>query len=125
MPWEFKNDRPIYSQLVEQVSLFIITGVFAPGSRLPSVRELAAQAQVNPHTIQTALAELETRGLVFTERTSGRFVTEDVAMIESLRGSLAAERINTFFDSMLNLGIAPHEALSLASEAITPQREEM
>jgi DNA-binding transcriptional regulator YhcF (GntR family) len=77
MSWEFKPDRPIYTQLLEQIQIRIVTGVYPPGSQLLSVRELAAQAAVNPNTMQKALAELERMELVYTKRTAGRFITGD------------------------------------------------
>ena len=75
MSWNLDSQRPIYVQIVERVQLDIITGRYAPGSRLPSVRELAAQAAVNPNTMQKARSELESGGLIYAPRTSGRFGT--------------------------------------------------
>ena len=74
MTWHFENDRPIYTQLLEQIRLRIISGIYAAGSRLPSVRELAGEASVNPNTMQKALSELEQSGIIYSQRTSGRFV---------------------------------------------------
>ena len=96
MAWTFKDDRPIYSQLVEQIKIKIISGEWELGSRLSSVRELAEQAGVNPNTMQRALAELERDGLVHSKRTSGRFVTEDENMIKNVREAVAAENIAAF-----------------------------
>ena len=77
MEFQFDNERPIYIQLVQQLRIAVVSGAFLPGSRLPSVRELALTAKVNPNTMQKALTELEGEGLVFTERTNGKFVTTD------------------------------------------------
>ena len=77
MKWQFSNDAPIYTQLIEQIQVGIVAGAFPPGERLPSVRDLATEAGVTPNTMQRALAELERDGLVFSHRTAGRFVTED------------------------------------------------
>jgi len=115
MSWQFTADRPIYSQLVEYLSVFIITGSYAAGSRLPSVRDLAGEAKVNPNTMQRALAELENMGLVYAERTSGRFVTEDTEMIQATKEKLAQKRITHFFADMENLGIGRHQALAMAA----------
>jgi DNA-binding transcriptional regulator YhcF (GntR family) len=115
MSWEFAADRPIYSQLVERISIDIINGNYPVGARLPSVRELASQAKVNPNTMQRALAELETMGLVFAERTSGRFVTEDHHLIQTTKQTLAYERIQKFFTTMADLGINKTSALELAA----------
>ncbi|HIV26284.1 MAG TPA: GntR family transcriptional regulator, partial [Candidatus Scatomonas pullistercoris] len=90
MSWNLDSQRPIYVQIVERVQLDIITGRYAPGSRLPSVRELAAQAAVNPNTMQKALSELESGGLIYAQRTSGRFVTEDLEKIRGAKEQLAS-----------------------------------
>ena len=76
MPWKFESDRPIYAQILEQIKERIIVGEYPPGSRLPSVRELATEAAVNPNTMQRAMAELEREGYVVTNRTTGRTVTQ-------------------------------------------------
>ena len=83
MDWRFTDDRPIWLQLTEQLTRRIITGVYPPGSRLPPVRELAAQAGVNPNTMQRALAQLEQDGLAFADRTAGRLVTEDTSVLDA------------------------------------------
>ncbi len=113
MLWDFKGDRPIYTQLIEQISLAVVSGVFPPGARLPSVRELAAEAGVNPNTMQRALSELEREGLVFSQRTSGRFITEDESMIEEVKNSLAMEQIARFLESMKRLGYEKEQVLAL------------
>lgn len=117
MAWHFENDRPIYTQLLEQIRLRIISGEYPPGSRLPSVRELAAEAAVNPNTMQKALSELETSGLIFSQRTSGRFVTEEQNMIETLKKELAEDKIREFFCIMTELGISSKEVVSLVVKA--------
>ena len=90
MEWKFRSDLPIYSQLVEQIKLAIVSGVFAPGMRLSSVRDMAAEAGVNPNTLQRALQELERQGLVYSQRTTGRFVTDRYASTyTSLRYTVA------------------------------------
>jgi DNA-binding transcriptional regulator YhcF (GntR family) len=118
MAWEIKNDRPIYLQLMEQLKLFILSGIYAAGSRLPSVRELAGEASVNPNTMQKALSELEREGLVYTNRTSGRFITEDTAMIEKLKFDLAREQIESFLKQMEKLGFSREEILEFLQEHI-------
>ena len=75
MTWKLDSDRPIYAQLLELIQMRIISGHYPAGSRLPSVRELAAEAGVNPNTMQKAFSELERNGLIWTQRTAGRFVT--------------------------------------------------
>ena len=104
MKWSFANDLPIYTQLIEQIKVGVVTGAFPPGERLPSVRDLATEAGVNPNTMQRALAQLESEGLVYSQRTAGRFVTEDASLLEHTRRQLAADRINKFLAEMAALG---------------------
>lgn len=104
MDWTFRNDLPIYSQLVEQIKLGIVSGIFAPGERLASVRDMAMEAGVNPNTMQRALQELERDGLVYSQRTSGRFVTEDETVIDNAKKTLATEQVKTFLSAMEKLG---------------------
>ena len=111
MAWQFDSDRPIYAQLVEQIKRLILSGAYPPGSKLPSVRDLASQAAVNPNTMQKALAELETDGLLFTQRTAGRFVTEDDEAIQRLRQQLCQGILENFIQSMTGLGFTPQQAL--------------
>ena len=96
MAWSLDSDRPIYAQLVERIQMQIVSGGYPPGGRLPSVRELAAEAAVNPNTMQKAFAELERSGLIVTQRTNGRTVTEDEELIKSIRRKLAKEHILFF-----------------------------
>ena len=117
MTWHFENDRPIYTQLLEQIRLRIISGIYAAGSRLPSVRELAGEASVNPNTMQKALSELEQSGIIYSQRTSGRFVTEDTAMIEHVKEEIAEEKIRDFFKVMNSLGLKPGDTLKLVEKA--------
>ena len=116
MKWQFSNEAPIYTQLIEQIKVGIVTGAFPPGERLPSVRDLATEAGVNPNTMQRALAELERDTLVFSQRTAGRFVTEDKAVIEKAKRSLAQRHIKTFLAAMLRLGYQPEEIGALVRQ---------
>lgn len=116
MKWNFADDKPIYAQIVEQIKFFIVSGEMKPGARLESVRELAAQAGVNPNTMQKALAELDRAGLVFTKRTEGRFITEDEQMLKLLKRELAQEIMKEFFEKMRQLGFPREEAKKLLLE---------
>lgn len=109
MTWELTNDRPIYIQLVEQITLLIVSGKLEAGSRLSSVREFASEARVNPNTMQKAFVELERIGLVYTNRTSGRFITEDTDMIQEMKRNLAKNEWNTFIEQMKKLGFTDEE----------------
>ena len=113
MEWTFSADLPIYSQLVAQIKLAIVSGVYLPGERLAPVRELSIEAGVNPNTMQRAFAELERDGLVFSQRTAGRFVTEDRAMIEQTKKALAECHIKQFLESMDQLGFHRDAVISL------------
>lgn len=113
MAWNLDSDRPIYAQLLERIQLQIVSGIYPPGGKLPSVRELAAEASVNPNTMQKAFAELERSGLIVTKRTSGRFVTEDTSMIAQTRTSLAREEVNAFIQKMKSLGFEPRDVIRL------------
>lgn len=118
MKWILDSDRPVYIQLIEQIQAEIISGNFKPGDKLPSVRDLAAQATVNPNTMQKALAELERSGLVYTNRTSGRFITSDEDMIKKLKEQSAKDKIHDFLDRMKQLGFNPEETLVLIQEIV-------
>lgn len=116
MAWNLDSDRPIFIQIVERIQMDIISGVYEPGDKLPSVRDLAFEAAVNPNTMQKALSELERTGLVYSQRTSGRFITEDVKMIQDLKAEMAHEKIVEFFENMSKLGFEKSETLSMIEE---------
>ena len=117
MEWNFRNDQPIYSQLTQRLTEAIVSGIYAPGEKLPSVRELALEAGVNPYTVQRALTELEREGLVFSQRTAGRFVTENENMIVNAKLRIADERVSEFLRSMKTLGCGRQEIISLIEGA--------
>ena len=116
MEWKFRNDLPIYSQLVDQIKLAIVSGVFHPGERLSSVRDMATEAGVNPNTLQRALQELERQGLVFSQRTTGRYVTEDIKVIEDSKRALAQGQLAAFLAAMKQLGYERAEIIALLEE---------
>ena len=117
MDWSFRNDQPIYSQLIQRLTEAIVSGVYAPGEKLPAVRELALEAGVNPNTVQRSLTELEREGLVFSQRTAGRFVTENENMIVNAKLRIADERVSEFLRSMKTLGCGRQEIISLIEGA--------
>ena len=118
MAWALNNDRPIYLQLMERIQTDIVSGKYKPGEKLPSVRELALDAAVNPNTMQKALSELERIGLVYSQRTSGRFITEDEQMLKDMKKEQASRHIAEFFEKMRSLGFRDEETLSLIEEAV-------
>ena len=109
MPWNLDSSRPIYLQIIERVQMDIITGRYQPGDKLPSVRDLAQEAAVNPNTMQKALSELERDGLVKSQRTSGRFVTEDKEKIMEIAKTLAYDEIARMVESISALGYPKEE----------------
>lgn len=118
MEWQIAPDSPIYAQLARQLRLGIISGEYAPGERLPPVRELATAAGVNPNTMQRAMTELEREGLVFPQRTAGRFVTEDAERIARSREALAREKTEEYVAAMRSLGCARGEIHELIDELV-------
>ena len=118
MSWNLDSSRPIYLQIVERVSLDIVAGKYLPGDKLPSVRDLAAEAGVNPKTMQKALSELERNGLVHSLRTSGRFITENKDMIEQMREELATTQIQEFLDKMRQMGFDQKKVIQLIEKML-------
>lgn len=123
LAWHFSSDRPIYLQLADQIVSGILTGEYGMGQKLPSVREFAETASVNPNTVQRALAELETVGLITNQRTTGKFVTDEeerILMAKEKRGqALAAD----FLKSMSALGYTSQQTISMLSEAASKEGE--
>lgn len=118
MKFNFDNERPIYIQLVEQLRIGILTSEFGIGEKIPSVRDLAMLAKVNPNTMQKALAELEEEKLIYTERTNGKFVTKDVKLINNIRDNLAKEKAYEFFSNMKKIGMDENKTIDYLRELI-------
>lgn len=116
MSWNFAPNQPIYTQLIDRLRRAIAAGEYPSGSRLPAVRELAAEAGINPNTVQRALGELEREGLIYAQRTAGRYVTDDPAAITAVRRLLADEQVRRFLSDMRALGFTQAEAAALAAE---------
>lgn len=123
MAWDLCNDRPIYAQIVEIIRLRIVSGYYPAGDKLPSVRELAAEAGVNPNTMQKAFADLENSGLLVTMRTSGRVVTEDTALIMQVKESIARSEIKSFLDKMSRLGFDLQQATEFVYKVLEEGKE--
>ena len=116
MDYIFDNERPIYVQLVEKLRIEIVSGKLKSGERMPSVRELALTTKVNPNTMQKALAELENEGLIYTERTNGKFVTDNKELIEKIKRKLAEEKVNNYIKDMKNIGITYEQSIQYLQE---------
>lgn len=123
MQWHLSDDRPIYLQLMDIITLAITSGELPAGSKLPSVRELASQAGVNPNTMQRALSELERSGLLYTQRTAGRFVTDQSANITEKRKELAMEQIHVFLSAMKDMGYSTEETINLIRQAEKEEKQ--
>ncbi len=113
MPWEFQDHLPIYAQLMDTLKRRIITGRYLPGEKLPSVRELAAEAGINPNTVQRAFSELEREGLIYTQRATGKYVTENADEIKSARQALAKTQVAEFLSNMQSLGYSVGDVIVL------------
>ena len=113
--WNFHNNTPIYLQIVDEIKMQIISGNWKPGEKVASVREIAQEAGVNPNTVQRALSELERHGLLFAQRTNGRFVTEDVEMIKNIRREVATQKMKETLEALLQMGYTPKELKEIIS----------
>ena len=111
MNYTFDNNIPIYIQLLEYIKIYLISGTFQCGERLPSVREFATTFKVNPNTMQKALAELESMKLIYTERTNGKYVTKDKKLIEKLKDEYAMTLAKSFFQGMKRIGLGKADSI--------------
>ena len=119
MDWRFTEDRPIWQQLTEQLTLRILKGEYPPGGKLPAVRDLAAQAGVNPNTMQRALAALEQNGLAVANRTAGRTVTEDAAVIQAAKQERARAAVEACLQILADLGFTQEDAIVFIKEELS------
>ena len=103
---DFDNNQPIYLQIIDRILLAIAKGELPPGSKVSPVRELAADFKVNPNTMQKSLSKLEEEGVLYTERTSGRYVTSDTALIETIKKALPHKATAAYIAQMQEYGIA-------------------
>ncbi len=115
MAWSFDADRPIFQQIEDILTARILAGQYAPGEKLPAVRELALEAGVNPNTMQRALADVETRGLVFTRRGDGRYVSEEEVAVRKARQQSAARYVDDMIAALTALGISPSDIPGLVA----------
>lgn len=113
MAWKFDDNRPVYVQIIDEVKQRVLTSYYEPGDKLPSVRELALEASVNPNTMQRALSELEKEKIIYAERTSGRYVTDDLEFINTMKSDFAGEITRDFITKLKNLGFIGDEILAI------------
>ena len=124
MAWNFNDNAPIYLQIVNTLKRNIASGAYPPGSRLPSVRDLALEAGVNPNTMQRALSELERSGLVNSQRTAGRFITEDAGALLGLRKSMSEEIVSDFIARLRGIGMSDEQILDTVRDKIGNEHKE-
>lgn len=122
MPWSFDDNLPIYLQIIQVLKCDLARGKYLPGEKLPAVRELALEAGVNPNTMQKALAELERDGLVKSQRTAGRFVTDDKEKIMEVARTLATDEIARMVEKVRSLGYSNEEILELTEKYLAQNR---
>ena len=120
---DYRDSRPIYAQIVDGFREQITGGVLRPGGKLPSVRDLAAQAQVNPNTMQRALTELEREGLLVSGGTSGRSVTQDEAVLVAMREQTLEELARECAEKFMTFGVTPTQAAQLLLGLETKKEE--
>lgn len=122
MEWKFVDGIPIYSQIINELTVRIARHDYSPGQKLPSVRDIAAEACVNPNTVQRALAELERNGLVRTERTNGRFVTEDERVLKEIYKSLSSAYVDELVEKLRNIGMNDTEIVEAVSSCMGKEK---
>ena len=115
MKWEFKSGIPIYLQIISLLKMKIAAGELPPGSQVQPVRELAMEAGVNPNTMQRALTQLEQEGLLYTQRTRGRFVTEDKQVLKEMRKALSEQYVKDLFEALGEIGMNREEIIEAVS----------
>ncbi|MUT66235.1 GntR family transcriptional regulator [Paenibacillus sp. NEAU-GSW1] len=119
MTMTFDNNQPIYLQIMNYMKRQIIVGKLKPGDKIDSVRELAAELQINPNTIQRTFQELEREGIVETRRGLGRYVTSEEATIMTIKKEMAGDLLDRFVQGMKELGFESNDIVSIVAEAVT------
>ena len=117
MAWKFTTDRAVYLQIAERVEKAVLSGVYPPGEQIPSVRQVALEAAVNPNTVQHAFTELENQGIIYSRGTLGRFVTQNAETIEACRLEMAQQQVQQFLKDLAQLGISKDQAITMIKEA--------
>lgn len=116
MAWSFSSGKPVYIQIAERIINSVISGEYKAGEQIPSVRQLALEAAVNPNTVQHAFSELENEGVIISKGTVGRYVTEDTVIIENCRQKLAEQTVNEFIEKISKLSISKNEIITMIGE---------
>ncbi|KHD46757.1 GntR family transcriptional regulator [Streptococcus hongkongensis] len=121
MSWNFDEKSPIYAQIAQHIKMQIVSQEIRIGDQLPTVREYAEKAGVNPNTMQRAFTELEREGMVYSQRTAGRYVTDDQELISQKRRELAIKELESFVSNMTKMGFARNEILPVLETFITEE----
>ncbi len=118
MAWKFSSDRPVYLQISERIVRKVLSGEYSAGEQIPSVRQIALEAAVNPNTVQHAFSELENEGLIISKGTLGRFVTDDEQVVEVCRKRMAEQLVREFSKDMRELSISKEQAIKMIEEVM-------
>lgn len=118
MAWKFSSDRPVYLQIAEKIVKKVLSGEYSAGEQIPTVRQIALEAAVNPNTVQHAFAELENEGLIISKGTLGRFVTEDTQTVAVCRRKMAEQLVREFAKNMEQLSIPKEQAIKMIEEVL-------
>ena len=116
MAWSFSSDRPVYLQIADRITKSVLSGEYVAGQQIPTVRQLALEAAVNPNTVQHAFTELEHDGIIISKGTLGRYVTEDTETIEVCRKKMAWQLVRHFIQNIEQLSISSDEAIAMIKE---------
>lgn len=118
MKWEIDSGLAIYPQIVDGFIKGLVKGELVAGQRLPSIRELASEAAINPNTMQRAMAELERREIVVNQRTTGKFVTENTQILEQVKKEFANRQVSDFLKTMKEMGFSSEDIISIVKDNI-------
>lgn len=118
MAWSFSSDKPVYIQIADRITGLVLSGKYMAGEQIPSVRQLALEAAVNPNTVQHAFSELEEIGIIISQGTVGRYVTDDTAVIEDCRKKMAEKMVNEFVTNIGQLSVSREQVLDMIKEAM-------
>lgn len=116
MAWSFSSDRPVYLQIADRIKKSVLSGEYLPGAQIPTVRQLALDAAVNPNTVQRAFLVLEDEGIILSRGTLGRFVTEEADIVETCRKQMAHQLINCFLADMKQLSVPKETIITMIEE---------
>ncbi len=118
MAWSFTSDKPVYIQIAQRITALVLAGEYEPGEQIPTVRQLALEAAVNPNTVQHAFSFLESEGVIVSQGTVGRYVTEDTKVIDLCRKQMTEQLVNQFAENIGKLAVDKEQILKMVGEAL-------